>query len=100
MDSETVHQLTFQGAEQRDDSRLSYLIIFFAAHLFLGLLMTKIGTLATLHVLVTVVIGIYCAVLDNRIERVAYVGGFMIGAEVLWRMSGARTFWETGKYAI
>jgi O-antigen ligase len=32
-------------------------------------------------------------------QRVAYVGAYIAGAEVLWRMSEAGVFWEMGKYA-
>ena len=32
-------------------------------------------------------------------ERVAYIGAYVTGAEVLWRMSEAAVFWEMGKYA-
>jgi hypothetical protein len=99
MYSETVQPVAIQFADEGNDTRFYYLIAFFAAHVFLGLLMMKISAVATLHVLATIVVGLCYAVFDRRIERVAYVGAYIIGAEVLWRMTGARTFWETGKYA-
>jgi hypothetical protein len=99
MYSDTVQPVTLQFAEEADNSRFWYLILFFGAHVLLGLLMTKINAVATAHVLLTVVVGIYFAVFDSRVERVAYVGAYIVGAEVLWRMTGAHTFWETGKYA-
>jgi hypothetical protein len=99
MYSDTLQPVTLPFAEESDNSRFWYLILFFGAHVLLGLLMAKVNAVATAHVLLTVVVGSYFAVFDSRVERVAYVGAYIVGAEVLWRMTGAHTFWETGKYA-
>src|SRR6266851_303503 len=75
-------------------------IVFLAAHIPLGLLLQASSLVAALHAVGTFAIGMYLAVFDRRLERVAYVGGYIIGAEVLWHMTGAPIFWEFGKYSV
>ncbi|MGH9365058.1 MAG: O-antigen ligase family protein [Thermoanaerobaculia bacterium] len=43
--------------------------------------------------------GLWWASLGQDLARVACVGAYITGAEVLWRMTGAHVFWEFGKYA-
>lgn len=75
-------------------------IAFCAAHIPLALLMRSFGSLATLHGFATLAVGLWFAASGPRNRmRVAYVGGYIAGAEVLWRMTGAVLFWEYGKYA-
>jgi len=31
---------------------------------------------------------------------VAYAAAYIVGSEVLWRMTGAQIFWEIGKYGV
>ena len=75
-------------------------IVFLAAHVPLGLLFHSSSTLAALHAFGTFAVGMYLAIFDRRLERVAYVGGYIIGAEVLWHMTDAPIFWEFGKYGV
>jgi hypothetical protein len=64
----------------------------------LALLMRQSPQVATLHALATLATGIWWAA-AGQVERVVYVGGYIMGAEALWRLSDARIFWEFGKYA-
>lgn len=86
-------------AQPRDHSDGFRLLVFFAAHFVLALLMSKFSVIATAHALATIAVGFWWAASGERLERVAYIGAYIIGAEVLWRMTGAQIFWETGKYA-
>jgi hypothetical protein len=74
---------------------------FFAAHVPLALLAHQFELIATLHALITIGVGLWWAASSNsrRLDRVAYVVAYIVGAEVLWRMADARVFWEVGKYA-
>lgn len=76
------------------------LILFFTAHVPLALLMRQYPDVATWHALATLAIGLWWAVARSRPERAMYVCAYIVGAEVLWRMVGASTFWEYGKYAV
>jgi O-antigen ligase len=74
-------------------------LAFLAAHVPLALAMRSQAKISTLHVLLTLGIGLLWAISGRRPERVAYVGAYIVGAEVLWRMTNADVYWEFGKYA-
>ncbi len=75
-------------------------IAFCLLHIPMALLLSQAGQISTLHALAVLLIGIGCAVgSPHRPLRVAYVGAYITGAEVLWRMTNAQVFWEYGKYA-
>ncbi len=71
-----------------------------AAHVLLGLLLRNASLLATIHVAAVLLIGFWYALSTTRIERAAYLGAYITGSEVLWRMTQASVFWEFGKYAV
>lgn len=75
-------------------------VIFLVAHIPLGFLLRQVPMLATVHAWLSVATGLYFAARDRRLERVAFIGAYMTGSEVLWRMTGAQFFWEGGKYAV
>ena len=74
-------------------------IVFLLAHVPLAYAMESAWPVATAHALLTTMVGVVWA-LFGRTNRVIYVLGYIVGCEVLWRMSEARVFWEYGKYAI
>src|SRR5204862_2659685 len=55
---------------------------------------------ATAHALLTLGVAVIWALVDRRCAAVAYSGAYIMGAEVLWRLTSARVFWEFGKYAV
>ena len=73
--------------------------LFFAAHLLLALMLRQSQLVGQLHAYATLAAGLWLAVREQRLERVAFVVAYVVGAEVLWRMTGADIFWEFGKYA-
>jgi hypothetical protein len=76
------------------------LIAFVLAHVPLALAMQYGTSLVTvIHAGLVAIAGLKWAV-DGRLDRVAYVGAYITGAEVLWRMTNDRLFWETGKYTM
>jgi len=76
-------------------------LLLVAAHIPLGLLLQTTVVASTAHAILTFAVGLSCVLQKReRMERVAYVGAYIAGAEVLWRMTGAGIPWEFGKYAI
>src|SRR5262249_22980831 len=73
-------------------------LAFLAAHIPLGLAMHAVPALSTVHALATLAVGVVWAA-AGRPDRVAAVGAFLAGSEVLWRMTGADFYWEGAKYA-
>jgi hypothetical protein len=71
-----------------------------AAQVPLALALDRMPSLATVHALATVAVGLKFGASGRSPERVAYVGAYIAGAEVLWRMTEAHVFWEFGKYAV
>jgi hypothetical protein len=73
--------------------------VFVALHLPLAVAMKANPSLATAHALITLVTGLVLAIAHPRLELGVYAAGYVVGCEVLWRMSKANVFWESGKYA-
>lgn len=75
------------------------LVAFALLHVPLALVLQTSPTLALIHALLTFGLGLYWALTNTPPERVACIGAYICGAEVLWRMMNAPIFWESGKYA-
>ncbi len=73
------------------------LFVFF--HVILALGMRQNEVVATIHALVVFGAGVYIALTSKEIKDIIPLVGYIAGAEVLWRMTDARIFWEFGKYA-
>lgn len=81
-----------------DEFRLA---AFWGLHVLLGLAATTApGMVSTAHAMLTVLAGVVIAASRASLARVAYAASYIVGAELFWRMAGARVFWETGKYAL
>ncbi len=74
-------------------------LVFLGAHIPLALAMRSHPSLSTVHALATLAVGLVWAVSGRHPGRVAAVGAYLAGSEVLWRMTGADFFWEGAKYA-
>jgi O-Antigen ligase len=85
-----------------DPSRFRFMVVasLLLGHVPLALLMYRYPGVASLHALGTAAIGLAWALSGRRLERVAYAGAYVVGAEVLWRMTEAGVFWEFGKYVL
>jgi hypothetical protein len=79
--------------------KILLLVLFLASHVPLALAMARFPEIATAHAVATLVLGAWMAVAGGRLERVAMIVAYMVGAEVLWRMNGAQVNWEFAKYA-
>ncbi len=78
-----------------------WLIVFLLlVHIPIALLMRQSVALATLHALATFGVGLFFLAVDQKPYRLIYFSGYITGAELLWRMTQASIFWESGKYAI
>lgn len=91
------------GFPQNPDRDLSEkrgfrIALFLVGHAPLALLLYQFPPAAFIHAYGAVALGLWWAVRSQQPERVAYVAGYVVGAEVLWRMVRAPIFWEFGKY--
>lgn len=73
--------------------------LFLAAHFVIGMVFLALPNLSTVHAYAVVALGVVWAVSKPPIYA-GYVASYIVGSEVLWRMSDASFFWEGGKYSV
>ena len=73
---------------------------FILLHIPLAWLLIQSKALATFHLFIVICFGLWWAVINPRFERLAMVGGYVVSAEVMWRMMQVAPVWEFGKYTI
>ncbi len=75
-------------------------VLFLLMHIPLAVLLTRVPSFAIVHASVVLLAGVWYAFAQPRLERMAWIGGYIVGSEVIWRMTRTGVFWELGKYAI
>lgn len=75
-------------------------LIFLLLHIPLAFAMQATSFVASLHAYAAMLAGIIFLVRDKDTIRILYLVAYAVGAEVLWRATGANIFWEIGKYSI
>jgi O-antigen ligase len=73
---------------------------FLAAHAALGAWMDDYPKVATAHALATLLAALGWALARQNQHRIALAAAYIMGAEVLWRMTDARIPYESAKFAI
>lgn len=76
------------------------IIIWLLAHIGLTIVIRDNPLMSTVHAIFVITTGLFFAFADKESHRTISVLGYIAGAEILWRGTDARIFWETGKYAI
>lgn len=76
------------------------ILLFFFLQAVLALVIHQSNTISTLHAYATIAAGLFFLLTDKEPYRLIYWMGYVAGAELLWRGTGANVFWETGKYVI
>ena len=76
-----------------------YLTLFFIFNIAIAQAMRLNETVSTVHCYVVLLVGLISAFRGN-LAGVMYVCAYITGCEVLWRMTKADIFWESGKYAV
>jgi hypothetical protein len=74
-------------------------LLFIVLHIPLAYLMSTSAMAATAHAYLSLLVGFY-VVMKRKYQDAALVAAYIVGSEVLWRMTGAKIFWEGGKYAL
>lgn len=77
-------------------NKIFWLIVL---HIGLALFIDNFRFAATIHALLVFALGVRTALTSEDIRKVIPYAAYIVGAEVLWRMSKASVFWEFGKYA-
>lgn len=87
----------YRGKQLPYTAKILFLFILQAV---LALVIRQVNTVSTLHAYATIAAGLFFLVTDKEPDRLIYWMGYVAGAELLWRGTGANVFWEMGKYGI
>ena len=91
---------SLQVVQKKMSREFRILLLATLLHIPLGLLFYKSARLGVVSAIAAFSVGMYFALNKHyKIEYVAYVVVYIVGAEVLWRMASVPVFWEFGKYA-
>ncbi len=77
-----------------------FAVLFVAGHALLAFFLRDNKSLATFHAAITLAVGLWLALSTRKIEKIVYISSYIVGAELIWRMSGGSLFWELGKYGL
>lgn len=81
-------------------SKFKFPLFLLLIHLPLGIVFYSFRSASVIHPYLVFLLGLYLAMQKQAsLEKVAYLLAYIVGCEVLWRMSEIPIFWETGKYA-
>lgn len=87
--------------ENQEETFQGWWVAFTLLHVPLGVLFYRYPVFSTFHALVVFVIGITAVLLRPKDDNLAIlIMGYIVGSEVLWRMTDARMFHEFAKYAV
>jgi hypothetical protein len=87
----------FVHSRLRENLHLPTLLVLL--HIPLGIVLYNVGPLGLLHPFIAMVIGLRRAInVEENLSRAGVMAGYIVGAEILWRMAGVPVFWEMGKY--
>jgi O-antigen ligase len=75
------------------------LVAALSAHAILGLYLMRLGSLATLHALVTLGVGVALGLISRTPAAAVCAAAYAAGSEAVWRLAHAQVFWEFGKYS-
>ena len=74
------------------------------AHLLMGYLLTSFRNLnlSTFYGIIVIIIGTYYILLkpDSKSQYPILFSAYVVGLEVLLRMTNSKLFWEFGKYSV
>lgn len=74
------------------------LALMLFGHPLLALAMRYSALVAAAHAYLVLAVGVWFALFSKDLRKAGYAAAYIAGAEVLWRMTDARIFWEAGKY--
>ena len=78
--------------------RIAIVIGLMAGHVLLAVLMKNFRLLGLAHAVAVLAAGVVYAATTRNLRNIAVVLSYLVGCEVLWRMTKVSPFWEFGKY--
>ena len=95
------HQQRIPSGLGRQDATVSTqtLIFVLLLHIPLALLIYQFKAIAMAHAIGCLALGVWWAS-TGHVDRAMYMAAYVVGAEVLWRLSGGSIVHEFGKYSV
>lgn len=82
------------------ESRIWWMALYFAANVFLAAIAQRFWPVATVWAIIVPIAGLVALGRRHTNESVIIVAAYVVGAEIVWRGTHARVFWEYGKYVL
>lgn len=76
------------------------LLAYFSVHAGLGVMMRTVPGISSLHAFITIAMGISYCLLRRQPRNWAFLAGYVVAAEVVWKMTNGLIYWEQGKYGV
>jgi len=92
--------LTRPGPKTIPVDSSAVICLLLALHVGLAMLFRYLSIAATIHAVMVLVLGLWTALTSDDLVKVIPYAAYIMGAEILWRMTGAGVFWEFGKYSV
>jgi O-antigen ligase len=77
-----------------------WMAVYFGAHIVLTVVAQRFWPVATIWALGALLVGLLTLSKGRSSDRLVVVAAYIVGAELVWRGTHARVFWEYGKYAL
>jgi hypothetical protein len=91
---------SFDNRAEISSSFQTSAILFLLMHVPFAVALKSSSTLASVHALGMLLIGLFLVANDKEPDRLIYLTAYMVGAEPLWRLAHAAVFWEYDKYSV
>ena len=89
-----------QPVQAAADLPLGRVAAFLLLNIALAMVSKQSSLFSTAYALVVVAIGLAWFAQDQTPDRVIYLAAYIVGAELIWRGTSARIFYEFGKYGV
>jgi len=93
-------QSDFEGCPLADRLTPALLVSILIGHALFGLLLDKVPLLSSVHCIGILLFGVGAAFFSKKIAPIAWLMAYIVGAEVLWRMTDSQMPYESAKYAV
>jgi len=86
--------------EEEGRSEVRQIVLMLLLHIVLAFVMQESELAATIHSVLVLGVGVWNALTGKSLTKLLPIVAYIVGSEVLWRMTDARIFWEFSKYSV
>ena len=86
--------------EEEGKNKVKQIAVLLLLHVVLAFVMQESELAATIHSVLVLGVGVWNALTGKSLTKLLPIVAYIVGSEVLWRMTNARIFWEFSKYSV